>query len=57
MPTEPSQWVQDWVHDFVRHESSAAQLDSWVERTAASIGEEMPDLTARPELRDCCTIR
>lgn len=50
MPTEPSQWVQDWVHDFVRHESSAAQLDSWVERTAASIGEEMPDLTARPEL-------
>ncbi len=50
MSTDPSPWVQSWVRDFVRGESSNDRLDSWVERTTASIVEELPDLNGLPGL-------
>lgn len=48
MAIKPSRWARDWVHDFVREESSPSRLDAWVEKTTASIVEEMPDLNGRP---------
>lgn len=50
MPTRPLPWVEEWVTLFVLEESSASQIEAWVERTAYTILEEVPELASRPGL-------
>jgi DNA-binding PucR family transcriptional regulator len=50
MPTQPLPWVQHWVAEFVLVESQPSQVDSWVERTAQRVMEEVPELISRPAL-------
>ena len=45
MPTRPLPWVEEWVTLFVLEESSASQVEAWVERTAYTILEEVPELS------------